>query len=276
MNVSILSSIMNAPIDPCQTVPLHAVPAAGRLDAAACADFAHDGMLLRRGYFSRAEMDALLSYARNDAPLQQNANVMKDAAGRASRLNLWTTLRDDLYARFSRCRRVAGAAAQLLGEEVYHWHAKMMLKEPKVGGAWEWHQDYGYWYNDKCLSPQMISCMVAVDRATRANGCLQVLRGSHRFGRIDHGKFGDQVGADPARVAAARSRCELVHFEAEPGDAIFFHGNLLHGSEANTSDHSRWSLIMTYNARSNSPFVGGGFHPEYSPLPILDDDLLLG
>ncbi len=57
----------------------------------------------------------------------------------------------------------------------------MMLKEPFVGGAWEWHQDYGYWYKNGCLLPHMASCLIAVDRATKANGCLQILKGSHEM-----------------------------------------------------------------------------------------------
>ena len=89
-----------------------------------------------------------------------------------------------------------------LGGEVYHYHSKMILKEPRVGGAWEWHQDYGYWYQNGCLFPDMASCLIAIDPATRANGCLQVLRGSHRMGRIEHGRFGGQTGADPERVEA--------------------------------------------------------------------------
>jgi len=44
----------------------------------------------------------------------------------------------------------------LLGEEVYHYHSKMMLKEPQVGGAWEWHQDYGYWYKNQFMFPNQL------------------------------------------------------------------------------------------------------------------------
>jgi hypothetical protein len=29
-----------------------------------------------------------------------------------------------------------------------------MQKEPRVGGAWEWHQDYGYWYKNGFLYPE--------------------------------------------------------------------------------------------------------------------------
>ena len=143
---------------------------------------------------------------------------------------------------------------RLLGGEVYHWHHKMILKEPFTGGAWEWHQDYGYWYNNGCLFPDLASCMIAVDRATKENGCLQVLRGSHRMGRIDHGKVGDQTGADMERVAAAMQRLELVHCEMEAGSAIFFHSNLLHCSAQNRSANPRWALICCYNAARNDPY----------------------
>ena len=155
---------------------------------------------------------------------------------------------------------------RLLGGEVYHYHHKMNMKEPYVGGAWEWHQDYGYWYNNGCLYPYMASCMIAVDRATRENGCLQVLKGSHLMGRIDHGKIGDQTGADMERVNAAMERMELVYCEMEPGDALFFHSNLLHRSDQNNSPDPRWVFICCYNARPQRPLQGPSGHPSYSYL----------
>jgi phytanoyl-CoA hydroxylase len=39
--------------------------------------------------------------------------------------------------------------------------------------------------------------------------------------------------------------------ELEPGDALFFHSNLLHRSAANLSDKARWSLISVYNRQAN-------------------------
>jgi ectoine hydroxylase-related dioxygenase (phytanoyl-CoA dioxygenase family) len=159
---------------------------------------------------------------------------------------------------------------RFLGGEVYHYHHKMILKEPRVGGAWEWHQDYGYWYHNGCLYPLLLSCLIALDRATRANGCLQVLKGSHQIGRIDHGKTGDQTGADLERVAEAEKRHELVYVEAGPGDALFFHCNLLHRSDQNTSPDPRWSLICCYNARRNDPYKESR-HPRYTPLRKVPD-----
>jgi len=189
------------------------------------------------------------------------------------RLALWNTPSDDLYSMFSRSRRIVDRVEQLLGVEVYHWHAKMILKEPRVGGAWEWHQDYGYWYHNACLAPELVSCWIALDASTRENGCLQVLRGSHHLGRLDHGKAGDQTGADPERVAQALTRFERVYVEAQPGDALFFHCNLLHRSDQNRSEQPRWSLICCYNTRRNSPYQETR-HPPYSPLAKVGDDAI--
>jgi ectoine hydroxylase-related dioxygenase (phytanoyl-CoA dioxygenase family) len=64
-----------------------------------------------------------------------------------------------------------------LGGEVDHCRSKMILKESKLGGAWQWDQDYRHSYQNGCLSPDMASCLIALDPATKENGCLQVLRG---------------------------------------------------------------------------------------------------
>ncbi len=232
-----------------------------------------DGFLFVSQLFHADEMAGLLRYAKDDQKLAGEAYVRRDSQGGDTRLALRNDLQDDSpYAAVARSRRVAGTMQTLLGDEVYHYHHKMMLKEPRVGGAWEWHQDYGYWYHFGCLFPDMGSCLIAVDRATRENGCLQLLAGSHRLGRIDHGKTGDQVGADPVRVEAARARFPLVHAEMLPGDAIFFHANVLHRSDQNTSDYPRWSLIACFNTKHNDPIIRDGRHPNYSPLQIWNDD----
>lgn len=243
------------------------------VSAAQVAEFERDGYINVRSLFDAEEMDILLSYARNDDALKSSAYARKDASGAETKLALWNDPGEDLYSMFSRSPRIVDTMEALLGGEVYHYHTKMMLKEPYVGGAWEWHQDYGYWYNNGCLSPLMASCLIAVDRANQANGCLQVLKGSHHMGRIDHGKTGEQTGADMERVNAALERMELVYNEADPGDALFFHSNLLHRSDQNRSPNPRWSLICCYNAARNNPYKESR-HPRYTPLAKVSDSAI--
>ena len=49
-----------------------------------------------------------------------------------------------------------------------------MFFQPEKGGAFLWHQDYGYWYQNQCLTPDMGSVFMPVDRCTKENSCLQV------------------------------------------------------------------------------------------------------
>ena len=65
-------------------------------------------------------------------------------------------------------------------------------------------------------------------RCTKNNSCLQVLKGSHKMGRINHNLSGEQAGADLERLELAKEKFQLVYVEMEPGDALFFHCNLLH------------------------------------------------
>lgn len=236
--------------------------------------FEEDGYLLLRGYFHPSEIERIYGMAIRDDVMQKKAIDRGDAGGLRTKLSLWYTLDDSIYSLMARCERLVGGAEKILGSGVGHFHTKLMQKEPKKGGAWEWHQDYGYWYRDGFLLPDMVSVMTALTPANRENGCLQVIRGSHRMGRIDHGFAGDQVGANLERVEVALDRMELVYVELQPGDSLFFHCNLLHRSDANLSEHPRWSIISVYNALDNVPFKGSNTS-SYMPIDRVPDKALL-
>jgi hypothetical protein len=228
------------------------------------------GYTLARGLFDVEEMDLLRRAAREDHELDRRAFGRADGEGGKVRLSLWNHPGEGIYGMFARCERVVRSAEKILGGEVYHYHSKMIMKDPKVGGAWAWHQDYGYWYQNGVLLPLLTSVFIAVDPCTRENGCLQVLRGSHHCGRVDHVLTGDQAGADRERVEELVKRMPLDYVEMEPGDALFFHCNLLHRSDQNKSDKPRWAMICCYNAARNDPYKES-HHPRYTPLAVVPD-----
>lgn len=232
--------------------------------------FLESGYLLVPNLFSKEEIGLLGETARTDQMMDKASSTMDDGKGNDVRLALWNHPGDGIYGMFARCHRVVDAVEQLLGEEVYHYHSKMILKDAKVGGAWAWHQDYGYWYQNGVLYPDLCSVMIAVDAATKENGCLEVLKGSHKLGRINHILSGEQAGADLERVEEIAKRLEHVHVEMNPGDGLFFHSNLLHCSAANKSDKSRWAMICCYNTKSNDPYKDS-HHPRYTKLKKVSD-----
>jgi ectoine hydroxylase len=244
--------------------------AKGIIDDRAAAQYAVDGYLVLPGLLDKQEIALLGRAARADRVLDEHAFGRSDGEGGTVRLSLWNHPTDTIYGMIARCESIVGTAEKLLGGEVYHYHSKMIMKDAHIGGAWTWHQDYGYWYQNGVLAPLLTSVSIAVDRATRENGCLQVIRGSHELGRIEHVLSGEQAGADPARVEQILQRLSLVHVEMEPGDGIFFHANLLHRSDQNRSDQPRWSMICVYNAARNDPYMES-HHPRYTPLVKVSD-----
>lgn len=237
-------------------------------------EYEENGYVFERALFSKQEIEALAATARNDHAMDQAAASRDDGEGNAVRLSLWNHPGDGVYGMFARCHKMVDRVEQLLDDEAYHYHSKMILKDARTGGAWAWHQDYGYWYQNGVLFPNLCSVMIAVDDATVENGCLQVLKGSHKMGRINHVLTGDQAGADMERVEEAKKRLELVHCEMKAGDALLFHSNTLHCSAANHSENSRWSLICCYNAKSNNPYKES-HHPCYTKLDKVDDSKVL-
>jgi len=218
------------------------------------ASFHKDGYVIVKNFLEPAAVEKLYGTAIGDNTMENNAINVTDQTGKNSKLSLWFTPGNDVFGYLTRSESMVNGVAALLDSDapVCHFHSKLMQKEPKVGGAWEWHQDYGYWYKNQFMFPdQLISVMVALTPANKQNGCLQVIKGSHKLGRINHGFAGEQVGADMVMVNNALKTMDLVYVEIEPGDALFFHSNILHRSEANLSDHPRWSIISCYASQSN-------------------------
>ncbi|PCJ51859.1 MAG: phytanoyl-CoA dioxygenase family protein [Planctomycetota bacterium] len=239
------------------------------------AEYNENGYIIIKNFLTNDEIECLLSENDEQTHLNKFKHSRKDTNGKESKISLWNHPSDNIYGNIARSHKLVDRVEELLGGEVYHWHSKMMLKEAKTGGAWEWHQDYGYWYNNGCLTADLASCMMGINHSTKENGCLQVLKGSHKIGRIDHGEVGGQTGANKERVQEAEKKYEKVYVELDPGDALFFHSNLLHTSAPNESEQSRLVLICCYNKKDNSPFIENSGHPKYTPLVKINDDEIL-
>lgn len=240
-------------------------------------DYYRDGYLLIKGFCSDKEIDRLYGVALQDDAMRKNALDLNDQSGKKTKLSLWFTPGNNVFGYLTRSEKVVHSVAQLLESDspVCHFHSKLMQKEPRVGGAWEWHQDYGYWYKNQFMFPdQLLSVMIALTKANKENGCLQVIKGSHKLGRVNHGFSGEQVGADMVMVENALKTMQLVYCEIEPGDALFFHSNLLHRSEANLSADPRWSIISCYSAKSNIAYNETSTSWK-TPVNIVPDEAIL-
>ena len=180
----------------------------------------------------------------------------------------------DVLRKFICSGVVMDVLAELFGEPAVLFKEKINYKQPG-GGGFAPHQDAAaYRFVD-----HHISCMVPLDPATEASGCLWVAPG-HEQGRLptdERGRIESSAGAAldwrPAPVA--------------PGDLLFFDSYTPHYSETNRTNRSRRAAYLTYNAASLGDHrdqyyadkvaefdqAGGDFDGERVRISISDDFL---
>ncbi|HTO68378.1 MAG TPA: phytanoyl-CoA dioxygenase family protein [Myxococcota bacterium] len=161
--------------------------------------------------------------------------------------------------------RLWAPAAALLGEaRVALFTDKLNFKRP--GGApFPWHQDSPYFAFECGHVDRLVSVQVYLDDASPENGCLWMIPGSHRAGVLpglsERGVLG-KLYTDVARALAEAPRVPLA---APAGSAIFFHGDVVHGSQVNRSSGSRRAFVLTYQPSGHPQFRRPGVREVSAP-----------
>lgn len=158
-------------------------------------------------------------------------------------------IQDPLFADI--CRRAYGPDAR-----ISIFRAMFMNKPANKGTFLPWHQDR---FSRFDRDPQ-ITVWTALDPATKENGCVQIIPGSHRFGLIN--PTHESGFLSKAQSAAICTPDRIVYLELEAGEAVLLHNHVLHASDKNQSSQSRRALSACY---MDAATVENG-HPSNSPV----------
>jgi phytanoyl-CoA hydroxylase len=237
----------------------HAVP----VDLDGIARYRRDGYMVVRQVLSREHVDACLAAltalatdpeleaGRRDASgafitLEPAADpAMVTAVNRADLIRKFGDFTDASPAllRAAMSVRLHAVLDALMGQGRVLLQEMALVKPPKVSGEKPWHQDAAYFRgSDPNL---MFGVWIALDPATRENGCMEVIPGSHHRGPAPH---------VPARdINLCTIRPDLVRLEdrralpIDPGDALVFHSLIHHYTAANRSEQRRRALQFHYH-----------------------------
>ena len=140
--------------------------------------------------------------------------------------------------------KFVGAAKQLLKGTVRFWHDQLFCKPAQHGGVVAWHQDYSYWTRTQPMAH--LTCWIGLDEATRDNGCLQYVPGSHRWDLLPITGLASDM--DAIREVLSDEQWEQfqnpVAIELQPGEAAFHHPLLIHGSYENRTNGPRRAVVL--------------------------------
>lgn len=162
---------------------------------------------------------------------------------------------DEPFRRLGRHDNIVGIIAQILGPDLKLFRNSLLLKPPQVGSQKGMHQDSPYWP----IEPMALcSCWFALDDATAENGCMGVIPGGHRKGRLPHVRVPD----DYVIEESCYSFDEVVLAPVRAGGGLFFHSLLPHCTAPNRSIQWRRAIALSYMS-SRSRYTGEGEAPVY-------------
>lgn len=133
---------------------------------------------------------------------------------------------------------------QIIGPDQIMWGSQVFSKPAGDGQAIPWHQDGQYWPMRPLAT---VTVWIAIDPATRANGCLRVIPGTHRGGLLHHDSSADSsLALNQGLVEGSYDEAKAVDIELEPGQISLHDCMLIHGSNANPSGMRRCGYAIRY------------------------------
>ncbi len=202
--------------------------------------FWDDGFLVADDLFGATEVDAF----------RAACSEPEDTAWRTSDTavhSLSLTTRNPLFVDLARDERIVGRLRSLIGDDIQLQHSKSASRPAAAGqGGFAWHQDFAFFPH---TNTDLLAVMVMLDDATPDNGCMRMVRGSHRRGLLDHtDENGLFTGMCREPSAWKDHQDDVVQITPRAGGISIHHCLMLHGSAPNPTGAPRRGLVFQYRA----------------------------
>jgi ectoine hydroxylase-related dioxygenase (phytanoyl-CoA dioxygenase family) len=217
--------------------------------------YQREGYVVKRGLFDADTVsrvrERLREYTHGDRPGEGfNTQVEpeaddedideSDAVRKFEGLGL---LDDEVVHDLATDERLVRVARDLLGPDIKLLRSAAMFKPPGVGSEKGLHQDSAYY---PVRPHEQVTTWIALDDATPANGCMEVLPGGHMDGLLEH-----ETQEYETDIVIPDDLGEMEHLPMEAGDVLFQHSLLPHRTAPNATDRWRRAMIFMYmDARS--------------------------
>ena len=149
---------------------------------------------------------------------------------------------------------ILDAAESVLGPDILCWSSRFFIKAPGDGGFVSWHQDVTYWGID--VFENILTAWIALSPATRENGVMKVIPGSHRTIVPHREAAASNMLLRGQEVSVDVDESKAVYMELKAGEMSLHHGLMFHGSENNNSHERRVGFAVRYIPTRVKPLDG--------------------
>ncbi|MDH3532386.1 MAG: phytanoyl-CoA dioxygenase family protein [Gammaproteobacteria bacterium] len=176
------------------------------------------------------------------------------------------------------------AVESVLGPDILLWDSSYIVKEPHSNKFVSWHQDLTYWGLRMASDDDLVSAWLALTPATKNNGAMQFVRGSHKRGRYQHEDTYDAQNLlhRGQSIVNDFENTSIAQMELAPGQASLHHGWTVHSSGPNATATRRVGIVMNYLKPSVCQVVadyetatlvrGEDRYGHFGPEPVCQSD----
>ena len=148
-------------------------------------------------------------------------------------------------------QKILDVVTQIIGDDILCWNSLIFHKKANSKSWVSMHQDQNYWGID---DNKVLTVSLALSSSTVENGCLKLLPGSHKK-KFEHKDLNDSNNllARGQTIDYKKDKIEsnFVNIVSEPGECVFFHSNMVHGSYQNNTSKDRVLYAMRFLTPDN-------------------------
>lgn len=145
-------------------------------------------------------------------------------------------IKGDYFIKFCTSKKIIQTCSELLNIKAKFKHCEYFAKPSKIGLASPMHQDNYYW---NLKNPNAVTMWIALTPATKINGAIEYLIGSHKFGTVEHEPSFAPGSSQKVKNINKYKRFKKKSFNLKIGDCLIHHSEIIHGSQPNTSSRPR-------------------------------------
>jgi non-heme Fe2+,alpha-ketoglutarate-dependent halogenase len=147
----------------------------------------------------------------------------------------------------------------LIGPDFLVFNSTVFAKPPRSPAYVPWHQDSSHLVQDH---PRMVAAWIALTTSTSQSGCMRMIPGSHKLGRLAHAS---RIQPDNLLDSLQRpverevNEAEAVDVMVQSGQLSLHHANTIHSSNPNHSDGWRIGYVVRYitpDVQTRTPLYG--------------------
>ncbi|XP_011494693.1 PREDICTED: phytanoyl-CoA dioxygenase, peroxisomal-like [Ceratosolen solmsi marchali] len=173
--------------------------------------------------------------------------MMKDIVDRNSINKIQDIVEDKIFREYFAYKELLDVVESFIGPNIMAMHSMLIAKPPDIGSGTSRHPPHqDLFYFPFRPAYKIVASWTAIEKCNKQNGCLYVYAGSHRYNLMKHSYTKNLVNKMYYEIQNFSKPISWIDVEMEPGDTLFFHPLLVHGSGTNTSNHTRKAISCHY------------------------------